>query len=234
MTLVITRLFEDETTAHRAFGALRDKRLPPRDMRVVKAQEGEAADALEKRLRDMEIAADAVGDYAKKLAAGGKALLVVNATSKPLCAPRITRETLSEFTTIKVNAKEEENYVPDRPIKSPSILDTHPHILLSSMDLMRISEPAPISRGLGPKLLLKQRPRSSAISGGRFMSKRLLPFPLLKDKKTANSAISGGKHVSQAFWPMKLISRKERSLSVIPGGALPTTRDIGLKAIIRR
>lgn len=234
MTLVITRLFEDETTARKAFGALRDKRLPPRDMRILMAKEGEAAETLEERLRGMDIAADAVADYAKNLAAGGKAVLLVNATSKPLCAARITRETLAEFQTITVGAKEEENYVPDLPTPFPRILDTHPHILMSPLDHVRIREGAPISRGLGPKLLLKQRPRRSAISGGRFMSQRIWPMPLLKDKKSADSAIKGGKHMSKSFWPMNLISRKERSLSVIPGGALPMTRGLGLKAIIRR
>jgi hypothetical protein len=234
MTLVITRLFKDETTARKAFGALSDKKLPPRDMRIVTAKRGETADHLEERLRDMDVAADAVQDYASNLAAGGKAVLLVNATSKPLCAARITRETLAGFPNIAVGAVEEENYVPDRPIRSPSILDTHPHMLMSPLDRVRIREGAPISRGLGPKLLLKQRPRRSAIRGGRFMSRRIWPMSLLKDKKPANSAIKGGKHMSKSFWPMNLISRRERSLSVIPGGALPMTRGLGIKAIIRR
>ncbi|WP_135506505.1 hypothetical protein [Roseovarius aestuariivivens] len=234
MTLVITRLFEDETTARKAFGALRDKKLPPRDMRIVQAQEGESAEALEKRLGSMDVVADAVGKYAKKLAAGGKAVLVVNATSKPLGAARITRETLAKFTSVDIGVDDEENYVPDRPTQAASILDRHPHILFSRLDYTRLREAGPISRGLGPKLLMKQRPRTSAIHGGAFMSKKIWPMPLLKEKKSANSAMRGGRYMSKAFWPMPLLSRKERSLSVIRGGALPMTRGLGLDAVIRR
>jgi hypothetical protein len=129
---------------------------------------------------------------------------------------------------------DEETYIPDRPSHAPSILESHPLFLTRRIDQLPFSPGGPISRGLGPQLLLKSRRRDSAIRGGKFMSKIFWPMPLLKDKKSADSAIRGGKYMSKAFWPMPLISRKKRNLSVIHGGALPLSRALGFPAVISR
>lgn len=233
MTQVISRLFEDEKLARHVLDRLRFEGLPPRALRVITAQPGESAEALADRIAGLDVAHDAAQAYAQHMA-DGRAAVVVHATYKPLGAAKLTRNTLDRNNPIDLGDVTEETYVPDSPSRAPSILDSHPHFLTTRVHDRRIPSGGPVSHGLGPKLIMKSRPRTSAISGGRFMSRFFWPMPLLKTNRTASSAIRGGKHMSRAFWPMPLLSRKERRLSVIPGGSLPLSRALGFPAVMTR
>lgn len=231
MTQVISRLYEDETRALSVAERLRFEGLPPRAIRIITLKTGEAKSDLTERLTRINIASDTAPKYASHIAAG-KAAVVVDASFKPLGAAKITRNVLGRNDPIDLGEAIEEVYVPDKPGEKVSVLDSHPLFLTTPVRNRRFSSGGPISHGLGPKLLMKQRPRTSAIRGGKFMSKAFWPMALLKKTRSASSAIRGGKHMSRMFWPQPLLSSKKRRLSVIPGGALPFSRTFGFKPLI--
>jgi len=233
MTQVISRLFESEKLAENVADRLRFEGVPNSATRVVTAKAGESEKDLAARISGYSVATNAAKAYAKHIRSGNAAV-VVHASYRPLGAAKLTRNVLDRNNPIDVGDVTEETYVPDKPSHAPSILDTHPHFLTTRVNSRRIPSGGPISHGLGPKLLLKHRPRTSAISGGRYMSRFFWPMPLLKKNREARSAIRGGKHMSRMFWPQKLLSTKERRLSVIPGGALPLSRALGFPAVMTR
>ncbi len=233
MTQVISRLFENEKTAQSVFDRLRFEGLPPRALRIVTAQDGESADALAARFTKLDVAQDAAKAYAQHMT-GSQAAMVVHATYKPLGAAKITRGVVDRMNPMNVGDVTEESFVPDAPSRAPSILDSHPLFFTTRVSDRRFPSGGPVSQGLGPQLLMKSRPRTSAIKGGRFMSRAFWPMALLKTDRTANSAIRGGKHMSRTFWPQPLLSRKERRLSVIRGGSLPLSRALGFPPVMTR
>ena len=233
MTQVISRLFDNEKIAQGVVDRLRFEGIPPSAMRLVTAESDETPDAIADRLGKYDVAPDAATLYAKHMA-DGKAAVVVHASYKPLGAAKLTRSVMNKNDPINLGDLTEETFIPDRPSHAPSILDSHPLFLSTRIDQRPFSSGGPISRGLGPQLLLKSRPRNSAIRGGKFMSRGFWPMPLVKTDRNATSAIRGGKYMSKAFWPMPLLSRKKRSLSVIHGGALPLSRALGFPAVMTR
>ena len=233
MTQVISRVFESEKRARGVVDRLRFEGIPTSAMRVVTARTGESSKDIAARLGRLDVDAGAAKAYASHISEG-RAAVVVHATYRPLGAAKLTRGILDRNDPIDMQGATEETYVPDRPSHAPSILDTHPHFLTSRVDDRRIPSGGPVSHGLGPKLLLKHRPRTSAIRGGKHMSRMFWPMPLLKKGREARSAIRGGKHMSRGFWPQKLLSTKQRRLSVIPGGSLPLSRALGFPAVMTR
>ncbi|WP_317056867.1 hypothetical protein [Roseovarius rhodophyticola] len=233
MTQVISRLFESEKLAQGVADRLRFEGVPQRAVRVVTAKAGEGEKDLATRISGYSVAANAAKAYAKHIGSG-KAAVVVHATYRPLGAAKLTRNVMDRNNPIDLGDVTEETHVPDKPSRAPSIMDSHPHFLTTRVHNRRIPSGGPVSHGVGPKLLLKHRPRTSAISGGRYMSRFFWPMPLLKKNREARSAIRGGKHMSRMFWPQKLLSTKERRLSVIPGGSLPLSRALGFPAVMTR
>jgi hypothetical protein len=233
MTTVITRLFESENLANGVADRLRWEGIPNRAVRVVEAKEGEAATDLADRLNQAGVHESTVKAYAQHMAKG-HAAIVVHATHKPLGAARIVRDTMSANDTTDAGEVIEEYTTPTAPSNAPSILDDHPLFLTPRIDRKRIQDTGPISHGLGPKLLIKDRTSHSAMRGGRFMSRMFWPMPLLSRKRTSHSAMSGGGYMSRMFWPQRLVATKKRRLAVIPGGALPLSRALGFATVVTR
>lgn len=230
MTQVISRLFESETLASGVAERLRFEGLPVRVIRVVSAKPNETANQLAARLGSYNVASDAAKAYAKLIKAGNAAV-VVHAGYKPLGAAKITRNTLARNASVDAGKVTEEVFVKDKTGRATSIMDSHPHFLTTRVHNRRLTSGGPVSSGVCPKLIMTHRPRTSAISGGRFMSRFFWPMPLLKKRRNARSAIRGGKHMSRMFWPQKLLSTKERRLSAISGGSLPLSRALGFPTV---
>jgi hypothetical protein len=222
MTTVISRLYENEAAARAVETRLRYKMLPRNTFRVY-------ADPDDKELLDRLEAAGVekatAQTYAKRVA-GGNAVVVVRTTYKPLGAARIAREALAETTPIDLGDAVEEIRVKDGPDPSPRVMKDHPRFL-TMPSYPSDHSPGLMSRSIGLPLLSPRRKRSSAMSGGRFMSRAFWPMPLLKKKRKASSAMSGGRYMSKTFWPVALISKKERRNSVIRDGDYPISRAFG-------
>ena len=222
MTKIITRVFPNAAQAERAVDRLNVKFLPKRNRRII--TDGPNA---EHEMRRANVHESAIDAYAKQLAAGG-AVLVVKAGSKPLGAPRITREVMAKYDPVDMGNVVEEHKLPWVPDHAPSVLKDHPLFLTNS----DVETPGRISDGLSLPLLKQRSGRRPLMSGDKRMSRMFWPMPLLKTDRNASSAISGGRYMSRAFWPMSLLSTKPRRRSVIPGGDLPLSRRLGLKTTL--
>ncbi|MBW4710219.1 hypothetical protein KX928_20725 [Roseobacter sp. YSTF-M11] len=225
MTTVITRLFEDEETARYVAEKIVFLGVPGRAVSVITKDSAADADALKSKMTRAQVHESAIDTYAKHVQQG-KALVAVRATYKPLMAATKVRESMAKRDTVDVGDVVDDYYMADGPEPTPSVLKEHPHFLTVRIDKTGY-EGAPISRGLGIRLLSARKKRDSAIRGGGFKSRVFWPMPLLSTKPRKSSVISGGRFVSQSFWPMPLLSRKPRSNSVIRGGDLPLSRALG-------
>jgi len=227
MTTIITRVFETTDTAQKAAGKIKDRGVPRRAVSVITNEDSDLHDAMaEAMVHDSAISTYA--DHVQK----GHALLVVRATYKPLMAAAIVRGMLEKFDTIDAGVTNE-HFVPDGPEEKVKILDDHPLFFTRRMDKTGY-QGGPVSPSYGLKLLSAPKDRSSAMHGGRFMSKAFWPMPLLSKKERKSSVISGGRHMSRMFWPMPLLSSKERNTSVIKGGDLPFSRSTGWRVLSDR
>lgn len=207
MTQVISRTFETETKARMVARELLSEGMAHRAIRIVTAKPGENAKDLTIRLASYDLAVDTAKTYSKHITANKHAAVVVHATHTPLGAARLTRSVLDNADPVNVGDLVQEVRVPDVPGSGLlSILDSHPHFLTTPVYKRRPSHGL-ISKGIGPKLLLKRKPRTSAIRGGA--------------------------HMSRYFWPMRLATTKPRRNKVISGGGL-LSRVIGLPTLSAR
>lgn len=229
MTTLITRLYDSKATAQKTADRLYWIGFPRDALTVVT---GTDKAEIQARLTRAEVPDDAAPIYAKSVA-GGTALLVIRAGYRPLCAAQIARDMTAKSATLDVGVTTTESKVKDRPEKAMSVLKNHPRFLTSAVEpgARRTSR---LSNQLGMPLLTKRRERTSAISGGRHMSKLFWPMKLLSKDRNASSAIKGGRLVSRAFWPLPHLSQQPRRNSVIPGGGPVFSRTLGLETIVRR
>ncbi|WP_413717721.1 hypothetical protein [Silicimonas sp. MF1-12-2] len=231
MTTVITRLYADTTKAESVANRLRWEGFPRNSVRVISADGGDE-EAVKARLSRADVNEAIVGSYASHLASGGAAL-VIQATYKPLGAARIAREIVGKSDAVDAASEHNDYYMPDRPDHAPSVLKDHPRLMTLPLE-PEDYRGGPISRELGIRLLSPRKARTSAMRGGRHMSKAFWPMPLVSKGRKARSAISGGRHMSKAFWPMPLVTTKPRKNSVIRGGSLPLSRMLGWPPISPR
>jgi hypothetical protein len=227
MTTVISRLFPDQRSANSVKEQMLTRGFPRSALKVMSASDGAVAD----KLARAGVATDTAAAYADHVA-GGKAVLVVLATYKPLCAARIAREMLAGAGTIDIGGHSEESYTKEEPVTNSSILKDHPRFLTLPVDPEDYRGRL-MSREFNIPLLKPHRTKRSAISGGRFMSLKFWPMPLLKTNRKANSAIKGGRHMSARFWPQPLLTTRPRRKNVIPGGGFPLSRLFGWPTVIR-
>ncbi len=224
MTTIFTRLYESQPIALAVQDRMYRAGFPRHVMRVIIGRPEETANGIENRISDARVPDREASVYAENVSQGA-ALLVVEATYKPLGAVKIARKMLSETKSIPCNVEAEEFKVPTLPDHAPSIMKDHPRFFTNPPDPDHLG--GPLSDQLGILLLTSKRRFNSALKDGGLM----IPIPQLMRGRKAKSAVSGGYHVSSTFWPMKLVTQKERRRSVIPGGGHPFSRRLGWRMI---
>ena len=229
MTTIITRLYASEQAAKKMADKLYWNGFPKLALVIVS---GTDKDAVQKRMAAAQVHEDAAPAYAASVAGGETALLIIRATYKPLDAARIAREMTAASETVDIGVVMDEYYAPDLPDHAPSILKTHPK-LLSLPDEPAELRRGPISNEMGVRLLSAPKARTSAMSGGRYMSKAFWPMKLVSTGRNASSAMSGGPMMARRFWPMPLLSDAPRRNAVIRGGGTVFSRMFGWPTIIR-
>lgn len=125
-----------------------------------------------------------------------------------------------KFETRDVGELTDDYFEADGPERASSILYDHPLFLTIRMDWTGY-EGAPVSHGLGSRLLSPRKKLDSAIKGDGFKSTVFWPAPLLSKKARKKLVISGGRYMSKAFWPTPLLSKTPRRNKVIKGGDHP-------------
>ncbi|MEO1293234.1 MAG: hypothetical protein AAFV62_10450 [Pseudomonadota bacterium] len=233
MTTIITRLLPSETAANALKMRLLEERVPKRAISVITAGSGESTASLTTRLTDAMVHESAAAAYAPAMGSGA-AVLVVRATYKPLGVALMTRRMLAGVETVATNAAPEDYFMPDKPDRELPILEEHPRFLTVPPRAGE-TRTGTISDRYGFKLLSDRKERTSAMSGGGFMSQKFLPVPLLSSRKPRDgSVMSGGKHMSTMFWPMPLIKDMPRAMSTIPGGGPIFSSFMGWKTTSKR
>ncbi|MEL6463408.1 MAG: hypothetical protein AAFQ58_00440 [Pseudomonadota bacterium] len=192
MTTVITRLYADDATAKRVTSDLETAGFPTETMDVFPA--GTSADTLMEARVD-EASANAYADAMT----GGMALMVVRAPVTPFGAARAAMSAADAVTSTRVPGTDENRHISEQMDRDLyiglSILKDHPRFLSSDMNPRANANRDLVSRAMYWKLLSDPKPRTSAWSGTHYMSKKILPFPLLKERKSSNSVISGGRRM---------------------------------------
>ncbi|WP_299042803.1 hypothetical protein [uncultured Tateyamaria sp.] len=192
MTTVITRLYADDATAKRITSTLQSKGFPEDTMDVFPA--GTSAETLMEARVD-EASANA---FAGALS-GDMALMVVRAPVTPFGAARAAMTAADSVTSTRVPGTEENRHISEQMDRDLfiglSVMTHHPRFLSSDMNPRANANRDLVSRALHWKLLSDPKPRNSAWSGTTFMSQKILPFPLLKSRKSGTSVISGGKRM---------------------------------------
>ncbi|MBS0122630.1 hypothetical protein [Thetidibacter halocola] len=227
MTNVITRLYATEEAARAVAAKVRQAGLPPRAVHVITG--GVEAAALT-RLLVPEAGAQAL----VKAMGTEKALLVVQATYRPLGAARITREIVAESNTLPLDESVQEFKVKEEPPGTGTGAGIAHRRFLTMPPRPGDMPRGPITGGLGLPLLIDRHGRHSVIRGGALVSRMFWPMPHVVRHRASRSVLPGTRFMSRFFWPMPLLMPRAKRPSVIQGGALPLSQAFGWPTVIRR
>ncbi|WP_309663389.1 hypothetical protein [Tabrizicola sp.] len=194
MTTIITRLYANTAAAQAAVADLMG-RGHGEDYIDIISREGDGT--VRDRMLAARVSSAAAAAYAAPVS-NGNALVVVRAPFNPVGAARNAMRALDRHPSIKVGLDSEDEYIREQPRVEVrgSILMNHP--LFMSHD-MAARERGTVSSAFGVRTLSPQKTKTSAISGGGFMSTKLLPFALLSRSKEKSSVIKDGWQLSTAL-----------------------------------
>ncbi len=224
MTQIITRYFESSDKARETQSEMVNiLRFSPRIIDLL-----DSTDDLVDALTSQHVEKATAEAYKKRLALGG-AVMLVRAGFKPLRVAQITREFTAEKGAMDLAPLVEEVRVKD-PIKQPSsILENHPHMLMSQRDpnssnyhmanwpIPLISRRKPSTVSLIPPharmanfpipLTDRRKPYTGSIipRHGRMAN---FPIPLISHRKPFTGSIFA-RHARMANFPIPLISRRK-------------------------
>lgn len=229
MTTIITRLYEDEKTAKSVVKKLHDAGFPDTLVDMIGKSAGAPA-----QMADAQLSAKAASAYGKAMK-DGNALVVVRASLTPFGAAARAMMIVDDAPSIDAGVENQNEYITQEfsTEYEKSVMTDHP-LFLTRPRHPDASRPGTVSGTLGFGMLSPQRHRTSAIAGGKHMSRSFWPMPLLKSRRSKNSIISGGRVISRAFWPAPLLSTKPRTPSVRQGGGTPFSEIFGLPLLSRR
>ena len=139
----------------------------------------------------------AVGSFAVHVAKGA-ALVVAQAPFNPVGAARHAMRVLDRHPSINAGVANENEYLREQPRVEVgnSILRSHPLFMLNKLAGLKHGT---VSGAFGLRTLSPRKARTSAMAGGGFMSKMILPFPLLSRPKDRTSAMRGTWTLSGMF-----------------------------------
>ncbi len=188
MTTVITRLYKSKKAATTVMKALQDAGFPDATLDIIEAGTEDA----EGVMIAARVPKDSAAIYSTELAEG-TALLIARAPFTPFGAAREAMRIVDAQDSLPSAVANDNAFVKDEPKTELylSVLTNHPLFMTDRKEMSR--NDGRISTGFGWKLLSRDKPRRSAISGGRFMSRAFWPMPLLSEHKDRRSAIPGGK-----------------------------------------
>jgi hypothetical protein len=171
MTTIITRLYQDQSTAETVAGMLARQGLYLTAVDII-TRDGAGTPA--ERMRAATVGADAAAAYAGPVGQG-RALLVVNAPFAPMGTALKAIRTVNRTPSIDVGLADEDAYIRDEPdvqlegrvFTGTVFFMSNPHRRLPEGHIL----------GSDP---IRRRPRhNSAISGGAYMSTKFWPMKLI-------------------------------------------------------
>ncbi len=186
MTTIITRLYPDIAAAQAAVHELMGRGHSDDYLNIISRDgDGSVAD----RMRAARVNARSAAAYAPHVASGA-ALVVVQAPFNPMGAARHAMRVLDRHPSLNAGVENENEYIREEPRMETRGSILHDHPLFMSHD-MAARDRGTVSSAFGLRTLSPRKTKTSAMSGGGFMSTKLLPFPLLSRSKEKTSAIRG-------------------------------------------
>jgi hypothetical protein len=191
MTTIITRLYKDLATAQAVAAELS---LAGHDNATIDVIGRDGDGTAEARMAEARVPRASAAAYAGGVAKGA-ALLVVRAPFAPMGTARHAMRVVNRTAAIDVGLADEDVYIREQPKveKAGKVLPgtvfymSNPHRSL------------PHGHIFGKNPLIASKPRTSAISGGAYMSTKFWPGRLLSVPKERTSAIRGGMLISSIF-----------------------------------
>ncbi len=212
MTTIITRLYEEIEAARAAVAALRAAGHPGENVDlIVREDPFRSGLSVVERIAAARVDPSSAAIYAGHVE-GGRPLVVVRAPVTPFGAARNAMYIVDQHGPMPVGGVDANRYVREEPKRELflSVLSDHPRWFSSDMNPVNNRNRGTVSEAFGLPPLSPRRPRTSAMSGGGFMSKLFWPMPLLSRKPRGSSVIRGGGFMSRYFWPMPLVSRRSK------------------------
>ena len=191
MTTIITRLYKDMATAQGVATELTSAGHVAGNIDVISR---DGAGTAEARMLEARVPKASAAAYAPGVAKGA-ALLVVRAPFAPMGTARHAIRVVNRTPAINVGLEDEDVYIREHPK-----VETEGKILQGTVFYM--SNPhrrAGHGHILGANPILPAKPRTSAISGGAYMSTKFWPMKLVSARKEKSSAIQGGMLFSSIF-----------------------------------
>jgi hypothetical protein len=191
MTTIITRLYKDVATAQGVASALTSA---GHDAATVDVISRDGAGEAEARMIEARVPVASAAAYAPGVAKGA-ALLVVRAPFAPMGTARHAIRVVNKTPAMSVGLADEDVYIREQPK-----IETSGKVLQGTVFYMsNTHRNLPHGHILGSNPILPARPRTSAIPGGRHMSKMFWPGKLLSPQRERSSAIRGGWLISSIF-----------------------------------
>jgi hypothetical protein len=210
MTTIITRIYRSNADAEAAAAELDSAGHPRENVDIVSEPDiFRSGRSLAQRIADARVGKASAGIYEAEVRSG-RTLLVVRAPVVPFGAARNAIAIVDRHEPLYVSGVVSNEYIRERPKTELflSILPDHPRWFSSDMNPRANANRGTVSEAFGLRTLSPRRPRTSAMSGGGYMSKLFWPMPLLSRKQRRSSVIHGGAHMSRFFWPMPLVARR--------------------------
>jgi hypothetical protein len=191
MTTIITRLYPDAAAAGAVVAALRAGGDEASDTSIITA---DAAGGAAAAMQAARVGAEAAAAYAGPVAQG-RALLVVNAPFAPMGTALNAIRTVNRFPSIDAGLADEDAYIRDEPQ-----MELEGRVFTGTVFFMsNPNRPLPRGHILGGRMLSRERPRTSAIRGGAYMSTKFWPMKLLSRHSDRLSVMRDGFHFSSLF-----------------------------------
>lgn len=225
MTTIITRLYEQESTATTVMDALRAEGFPGSTLDQISG----GADA-QARVQAAGVTEANAAAYAAHMDSGNT-LVVVRAPFSPLGAARRAMEIVDGHASVDAGAPNPNEYIrvtPD-PKFYTSIMEDHPLFLTWRRD-PAAPRSGTVSASLGFETLSAHKDTNSVMSKGGPVTTRFLPIPLISKKSRSTSAMSGGKLMT----PGPHLRSGTRKRSVRRGGGFPFSEIFGMKMLSDR
>lgn len=180
MTTVISRIYADEATADAVLAAMAKAGFPESTCDKISAG-ARAADLI----RAARVPREDVDVYAAMLTEAAT-MVVVRAPVTPFGAARKAIEIVDSHVSVPVAVPSQSVYLRETLKRDlyigQSILKDHPRWFSGDFQPGSGQRRSLLSEAFSWKLLSQRKPRSPAKRGNRYLSTRILPFPLLKDR----------------------------------------------------
>lgn len=204
MTTLVTRLYDDPAHADAAVAALKAEGFPDNAMTVIEQRTRSSA---EEQIEAAGVPSAMAQQYAQHLTSK-RALLVVRAPFVPFGAARKAIEVADAYPSFNAGVANQNLNIPDEPDPKLflSILGSHRLFLTNMLDVRNDLKPRGFSKAFGiPTLAERPRKIRPSVISARAISAFFFPFALTSNRRSGSARMLSG-FMSRMVMPIPLLS----------------------------